>query len=1032
MASTTWHILLLSFFLNLSISFCQPLNDKFVFARPRAATFTTGTPHSSLLGSPAVTPAPRSAFKDRVHPRIVFDKAGWESIVGRIADEKHFDRPGSWASHHRLLTLQFGPKHAFVRDLWNLETSGRTGAYSGAEDLTTMSPARRKSLAPLAKWIRNSTEPLAHSLFLCALWTSVNEAVIMQRGANKAFITETPGFCVTASVGWAKVLLAHRAYCAHGCDEEHGGKFANVWNYTQRFGVAMDIRTCGIGLSLVYDVLYNRMDNTQRKIIRSAIAMLVLKKWSWGNSATSTQLSPNAQIHPHRIFSNWALYHSNLYLSNLAIEGDTEFDAYATAVLAAEKQSGFNEGLNTRFTALIEAYMNHAIYKDGSTPEDWYAYNIAFREGSLGLIAAHRRGLNVLDTDRFRNLIHNAVQMMEPWQCGRLIGHGAGGGATYPGATAFFRYVYPDSPLANLLWRQRMGNNVHNTRECRINYYQDFTVHSILGGEHGLITTADSLEHFEPKFSQHVPLSFYTPRRGLLMARASFKEDAVYVHFDARPDAFIAGHDNADRGGFTYSAYRKTWIDDPNWRYNIGSRYHSLMHVDGLAQYPKAPSVRMLKTEDDGAVVLASADLIRAYNEHWVWSPSETPPRRRIYFYREDGSRWYKDVVLTEKVTGRPTDYDWPDGDDGADLGLTRPEAKMHGDPDFGFAGLWFWKRDYRTELLTHAIRSTILVRVPGEVGYFVVVDSFGVSGDAKNHTFDSYLSLGDNVSVDESASGCSGRSCKIVLTCDGDAQADVHVRTLGDRLSFRKETFKTDKEHLRLVIRSEDMLNEEFWVAFHAHRGEPEKFSMVKAESGDMKITYAGEERFFKVDLATRAAVQTSGATFAPLPQQQPLEFPPVEPRILHYRVAENLEAQDFDTDKSRFVIPSAGTYQAVFRVYSSSNPGRGRTDRFRTCFRYTKATTSVVILDCGDDAEADEKYRHQGCEIVARSRAGDHCRDGKTDMRIALEGEKLYFVILAAERIGDSPIQVRIRHTQGRMRYAAHRMRQTVSRVF
>eukprot|EP00737_Agarophyton_chilense_P003162 gb/GEZJ01003671.1/.p1 GENE.gb/GEZJ01003671.1/~~gb/GEZJ01003671.1/.p1 ORF type:complete len:143 (+),score=17.67 gb/GEZJ01003671.1/:618-1046(+) len=142
--------------------------------------------------------------------------------------------------------------------------------------------------------------------------------------------------------------------------------------------------------------------------------MLMLKQTSWGTAVESSRNSPNAAQHPHRIFSNWALYHGHLYIANLVLEGERNFDAYASAVLSSGGDSGFNTGLDKRFTALIRAYMTHAAYPDGATFEDAYTNLIALREGSLALVAAERRGLGMIDTDRFRYLIHNVAQMMEP------------------------------------------------------------------------------------------------------------------------------------------------------------------------------------------------------------------------------------------------------------------------------------------------------------------------------------------------------------------------------------------------------------------------------------------------------------------------------------------------------------------------------------------------------------------------------------------------------------------------------------------
>ena len=986
--------------------------------------------------------APNPAFAPGVHPRIIFDKTGWDGIISKLANISHFDRKGSWARYHRHLTVRDGPNSKFVRKLWELENGNGTTAYNTVPDLMNMSEKERATLAPLAQRIMYSNSGESHHLFLCALWTSVNEKVMSQ--GRPAFIAETPEFCVQASVAWAKILLSHRAYCANGCESEYGGERAKIWDYTKKYEVFTDWYTCGLSLALVYDVLYERMSASDRKTIRSALAMVVVKRFSWGTSTTSTRSSPNARKHPHRIFSNWAMYHSNLYLTNLAIEGDVDFDDYATAVLKSEKVlTGFNSGLNERFTALIKAYMGHSVYPDGSTYEDGYTYTMAFREGSLGLIAAHRRGLNVLNTDRFRNLLHNAVQMSEPWRCGRLLGHSAGGGLPYPGATAFFRYVYPNSPLAILLWRQRMGDNFVNTKKCRINFFQDFIQRSILGGEHGSASAAGTLEQLEPAFSKSIPLSFYTPRRGLLIARANLEENAVYVHYDARPDAFLVGHDNADRGSFTYTAYKTTWINDPHFKLNRDSRHHSLMHVDGLAQSLKAPSVKMLRTEDDGSVVLSSADLLRAYNEQWTWHDGRDAPTKRVYYYKEDGTQAFADKLFPDKLLGNPTEFGWPSGDDGKDIGFTRPEANLYGDPDLGFKGMWWWKRRYRDVSLVRAMRSTILVRSTGTVGYFVVVDSFAVSGTSANHKFESYLILGDGVSVESSSSGCVDNSCKIVLMNNSTARVDVHANALGTNLSFWQESWMSEKGYSRLVIRSIGRQDEEFWVAFHAHIGQSERFKMGRTSAGDMKINYARKEHFFKAHHATHEVFQARGRGKYPSVNGSSLNSKhgssprkaepgrgsspkatkplrkPMNPKFLGYRISGFLNEKSFKREKASFALPDVGTYQAVFMVHSRTKSNGRQVDRFKTCFRYTKARTSLSILDCGKRAVAHGNYESRSCSIVAKSGSNDKCHSWKTDMHVKLRPRKPYFLVVSAERKGVKNVKVKIQQSRGRPRW-------------
>lgn len=826
-------------------------------------------PHPSLFGAVAVTPAPAAAYSPGVHPRILFDADGWQQLLSKYADADMFNLESSWSYFMRRSSLHFASNNMIHR-LAEMERSGETALYTG-EDLTSASQETLDALQPLASHAMNMSEGLYQSFFFCSLWTSVNEKVVAKQGDSASFLSTTVDDCVKAAVAWSKVLLAHRAVnCAGECASGHAASLAYIWDVDKWFEVKNDWFTAGSTLALTFDVLHNRFTADERRSVLSALAMLMYKKVSWGTGLQSSRNCPNAAQHPHRIFSNWAMYHGHMYITNLALEGETDFDAYASAVLSSTGDSGFNTGLDHRFSALIEAYMTHAVYPDGSTFEDAYTYFIALREGSLALVAAERKGLKLIDSDRFRALIHNVAQMMEPWQCARIVGHSSGGGMSYPAWAALFKYAYPDGALPQMVWKQRMGPDFKNNKPCRISWNQNAMHVAILGLEHGSSTFAQSPQGLEEEHLLHFPMSYFSPRRGLVIARSSEAETAQYIHFDARPDAMFPGHENADRGVFTYTALKTAWVDDYTWNYNIDSRRHSLMHIDGLAQDARAPSVGMIKVEDTGAEMIAAANLTYAYNVHWArnW-PYKSAPTAAVTVYEEDGSHRNVGKRFDIEEYGHPHDFGWPLDDDGADLGFTREQFNMHGDPDVGFRGMWLWKRSYRETLLNWMTRSVVLNRAGTGPGFFLVVDSVQVSGTAAQNKFESYVMLGDTVQVESESSSCEGSQCRVVLVDDGIAQVDVHVLTNGNAASYRTELFESEKQHTRLIVRSDNAQEELFWMAFHPHLGEPERFSMERVSSKLIKVVYDGEEYYYSVDTDTHAVSRA----------EAPVESPPPSP---------------------------------------------------------------------------------------------------------------------------------------------------------
>lgn len=962
----------------------------------------------------------------------------------------------SWTHHFRGFTLSKGPKNSFVSTMAALNVSSYTGH---ATNLTDASDATRESLEVVADYMSLMNELNAGALFICALWTSVNERVAEEHCFLDMDARET---CIQAASNWAIVLLAHRAFtCGGQCPSGAASNRAYVWDTSRRFQVSNDWHTGAMSLALTYDVLFQDFSEPQRVSIRSALALLVMNKESWGNTVESSRNSPNAELHPHRIFSNWATYHSNLYLTNLAIEGESGFDVYASAVLSSRSASGFNEGLDRRFSKMLVAWAAHSVYPDGSTFEDGYTYFIALREGSLGLIAAERRGYHILDQPRFRGLIHNLVQMSEPWHCGRIIGHASGGGLSYPAYTALFRYVYSDGVLPGMQWKQRHGDDFKNGKPCRTDWYQNMVQMAILGGEHNeALTTAGSPQGLTAEEKEMLPLSYFTPRRGLLIARNGWSERDSFVHFDARPDAFFPGHDNADRGVFTFSSLRQTWLDDlPDWRNNIDSRKHSLLHIDGLAEDEKAPPVPMFRTVDDGDIVIAAANLTYAYNVQWArnW-PDHNAPTRDVIVY-ESGRETKKATKYTEKEEGDPRAFGWPLDDDGDDVGFTRSESNLWGDADVGFMGMYTWKRNYRETPLLWMVRSTALVRARKEEnnGYLIVADSVKSSEqEEEEHVFESYLVLHDDVEVDDVRSACAGSTCAIRLMLQSSTATSPTATIIANTpsevsLSYRIETFKTEKDHSRVVISGRGEGEFQMWLVVHAQNDEsPGEMSLEwTGSSGQIaRVRVRGENtRFFSIDDLTHSLREEEDpAVSQPSPSSSPSSscsvspskspalsntaspsmkptitsspslsatpsplVPPMSPIVYSKNIS--IRKGHLISDEATFFALVPGLeidvrYQTVFKVLARSvrrkrkNWKRQQYHRIRTCFRSTRAITRIIIYYCGPSVDAMKKYMRRDCEIVAIGESTGSWKKKQDVWTTALKKHDTYFVVVMSQK--------------------------------
>lgn len=325
--------------------------------------------------------------------------------------------PSSNKASYLLLFQDKGPDNAVLEGFSLLDTS----AYTGDMDMD------KEGLKILADELEKLSDFHEGGIFMYTLHVAVNSRVVEMGG--DAFLSPEKNLeaVIHMIVNIAKVALSH--YAVYGCEDcpyQAGIRWSDLWDVERGWGVSNSWYVGLSGLAFSYDVLHKDMNTEQRRFLNSALALMVKGRRYWGISDTSDVFSPNVQKHPHRIYSNWAIYHANLYLANLVIEGETDFDE-----MTSEVGVGFDTVINDRVRDIYSAYIQHATYPDGSGFEDGYTFNLAFREGSLGFIALARRGENYLDSPRGRNMIHYVAQSYEPYRCGNFVGHSSGGGLLY-------------------------------------------------------------------------------------------------------------------------------------------------------------------------------------------------------------------------------------------------------------------------------------------------------------------------------------------------------------------------------------------------------------------------------------------------------------------------------------------------------------------------------------------------------------------------------------------------------------------------
>jgi hypothetical protein len=486
-------------------------------------------------------------------------------------------------------------------------------------------------------------------------------------------------------VNYAHIILASKQRALDGDltgeDSSALHKRLEIWGH-DRYDVGVSWTFGAAGYAVSYDVLFNRMSETQRETVRRAIAAATSGRKSYGNGMPRGYAS-----------SNHYGYHGDLAVLLAAIEGDR----------------GFDRATWDGIVQVLRDYWEVGYTPLGVSREDGYGPNLGLRGGGRGFMVLARRGANIFATKKYRNYLNYVAMEYDPYPGGHFNGGASGGpyGELYPTSTLISRYMYPESSVANFNYRQLIGENYE--RRLRWQGWLDFLLYG--ADWKGPAGRQEMLEQ------SGLPLSVHYPVRGKFIARSDWSSDAMYVTLDARPDAHLIGHDKVDRGNFSMSALGRVWAfsgDFHNWDL---SNENSLVHIDGNAQAWKAPSVRFLWHADDSRIAGAAVDLKYAYD--WQWTPPWPKWGQRF------DTPW-------EPESNSPLDLGWPRNY--ADPDLCPPS--IHGS-ETGYAGTNnLHRRPFNP--VRKAFRSLFLIR--GRHPYTLICDD--IRKDDQRHLYQWIMQL--------------------------------------------------------------------------------------------------------------------------------------------------------------------------------------------------------------------------------------------------------------------------------------------------
>lgn len=605
-----------------------------------------------------------------------------------------------------------------------------------------------------------------------------------------------------AITNYAKLILASRelggGVIANGRTGENLNRQQRVWE-NDEFNVGVSWLFGAAGLPIAYDVLHDAMTPEERLVVERALV------------AATTGRRPFGSDQPRgRAISNHYGYHGEL----------------AVMLAAIEESPGFDRPTWDRIRQVLRDYVQVGFTPEGDCHEDTYGPNLGLRAGSMGLLVMARRGEDLLRTEHYRNIIRWMAHDSAPFVGGGMVGGASGTHFEYPTSVIVARHVLPNEPAADWLYRLHLGEDSR-----RMNRNQTMLEFVLFGGDPSGIEL-------------NLPLTHFSPRRGKLITRTDFSPDATVLHFDARPDAWSIGHDTVDRGTFSLLADGRYWTRLISFHHTQRSRDFSLVHVDGLAQGWKAPSVRFMSHRDTSLATGGTADLKYAYD--WQWTPPTPWPRENDVF----PAPW-------EHENSDPRSLGWPDDPDWL------PHTLRH--PGIGYVGSWLWRKPYNP--VQHAFRSAVLVR--GDSPYVLIIDD--VQKDDAVRQYEWLLQIPLDVEIQEQSGNdillrdSTGRRLLVrVLNADGLTDADIEQEQIttdragvpvhSRRLVLRAQTHRPQFRVMLCPLSSDESL-----PITNIERVDPgTQRCLIKTRSGDDRIVFTDHP-----DGRTRILLQRGNESF-------------------------------------------------------------------------------------------------------------------------------------------------------------------------
>ncbi|MDP4226855.1 MAG: hypothetical protein Q8910_10800, partial [Bacteroidota bacterium] len=282
--------------------------------------------------------------------------------------------------------------------------------------------------------------------------------------------------------------------------------------------------------------------------------------------------------------------------------------AFPLTILAIENEKGYDHRIYDCGLDMINDYLTYGFTAEGMSSEGiGYTFG-SFDNDILFMAAAARRGVITPFTNpHFRAIPDWLIYSLSPNPDCLWSSHGdLGTVSDIPWLMMMvMKYFFPEDKKIDYVFANSLYKDVKKLPDVSAFVF--------------CIDPSKTAKEYKGIPPVNMPLTFFSPSRGSLIARDKWDKNGIMFQFDARQDMFYQSHDHCDRGNFFIASNGRIWAID-GWR-SSESKYHSVITIDGHGQGYFATPASWINYTDKPEATFGLVDYKYAFDWSWLKTP---------------------------------------------------------------------------------------------------------------------------------------------------------------------------------------------------------------------------------------------------------------------------------------------------------------------------------------------------------------------------------------------------------------------------